>query len=344
MAVSAVQDVARIEGQGETVLRGVGIVTGLRGTGDSGSELALARPLARIYENNGVPLADLANLAKAKAAAIVMLECVIPKEGARRDDTFDIRVSVAHSASSLEAGVLSLAPLTGPLPGQGAFAMAAGPLTLEDPKFPTVARIRGGARMLHDILTLHVRDAFTLVVRPESRSFTTTDTLAGVINQSYSSLDDDPAAGARIAHALDDATVRVVIPESERANTTAFVARVMSTRFSPSLLDLPATVIFNERRGTFTLTANVEISPVAISHKDLLITTITPTPTPSPATPLSEQQRITGLGTTAKQSDRARLQDLLDAFKQLDIPVGDQIAIVAQIHRTGRLHAQLIME
>jgi flagellar basal body P-ring protein FlgI len=46
----AVEIEGRIEGQGESVLRGVGIVTGLKGTGDSGADLVLARPLAeRVY-------------------------------------------------------------------------------------------------------------------------------------------------------------------------------------------------------------------------------------------------------------------------------------------------------
>ena len=32
------------------------------------------------------------------------------------------------------------------------------------------------------------------------------------------------------------------------------------------------------------------------------------------------------------------------AFKHLDVPVKDQIHIISEIHKTGRLHATLIVE
>ena len=41
-----VQDFARLSGQGRSVIWGIGLVTGLNNTGDSGKELATARPLA----------------------------------------------------------------------------------------------------------------------------------------------------------------------------------------------------------------------------------------------------------------------------------------------------------
>ena len=45
-AGTAVRDLCRLEGQGTSVLQGLGLVVGLPGTGDSGDELTLARPLA----------------------------------------------------------------------------------------------------------------------------------------------------------------------------------------------------------------------------------------------------------------------------------------------------------
>ena len=55
-ATMSIQQLVRIEGQGESQLRGMGIVNGLKGTGDSGSELVLARPLAELYKNSGNPI------------------------------------------------------------------------------------------------------------------------------------------------------------------------------------------------------------------------------------------------------------------------------------------------
>ena len=81
--VISIQEMVRLDTQAASQLRGIGIVTGLKGTGDAGSELVLARPLAEVYANNGNPLGDLKDLAKAKAAAMVSIWCEIPESGGR---------------------------------------------------------------------------------------------------------------------------------------------------------------------------------------------------------------------------------------------------------------------
>src|SRR5262245_27006730 len=45
--VVSIQEMVRLESQSASQLRGIGIVTGLRATGDSGGELVMARPLAQ---------------------------------------------------------------------------------------------------------------------------------------------------------------------------------------------------------------------------------------------------------------------------------------------------------
>lgn len=343
--VTSVQELARLEGQAENVLRGVGIVLGLKGTGDSGADLVLARPLAAFYERNGNPLPELRELAKSKSAALVAIECVIPPQGARVGDNLDVFVSTSHSATSLAGGRLFLAPLSGPLPGQGVFAFASGPLVLEDTGSPTVARIRGGARVAADILQPVSGEVFTLVVHPHFRSFSVTDQLADTINALGPDGDGvGGAAGEPIARAVDDVTVRVTVPAAERSNPAKFIAKVLSASFSPSLLRLPAQVIVNQRTGSIIVTGNVEISAVAIAHKGLVVTTTTPAPVPTPLTPQTTTTKWTGVQTTDRPTERAKIQDLLSAFKALDIPVDEQIAILTQVHRAGRLHARLIVE
>ncbi len=344
----SVQDLCRIEGQGESVLRGLGIVTGLKGTGDSGADMVLARPLAEVYRNNGNPIPDLKELAKAKSAAIVAIEVTIPEQGARRDDKFDVFVTVMHSASSLDGGRLMLAPLTGPFRNdQTLYAMASGPIEVEKTANPTVGRIRGGARMTTDIVTAAVGGTFNLVVHPDMRDWTVTNQIAEAINalQPETDLIDDPAsAAASIARALDESTVRVQIPITERGNPARFLAKALTADFNPNLLRLPAQVIVNSRTGCIIVTGNVEISSVAIAHKDLVINTTTPPPIPTPQAPLTSTSRSTAVGTTTRSSDRARMQDLLTALKALDVSVDDQISILTQIHKSGRLHARLVID
>ncbi len=347
--ITSLQDMVRIEGQGESVLRGFGLVIGLKGTGDSGQDLVLARPLAQVYKNNGNELADPRELAKAKSAALVMIECIIPREGARRDDELDVFVSVSHSASSLAGGRLLLAPLTGPFSGDDTlYAMASGPIVLEDPSTPTVGRVRAGARMVKDVLMPLTGDAFTLIVHPHFRAWTVTDQIADTINSlapeaDPSDLEPQGATGV-IATAIDDASVRVLVPPIERANRAKFLSRVLSASFSPSLLRLPAQVIVNSRTGSIVVTGNVEISPAAVSHKDLIVSTTRPPVEPSPQNPRTTVSKAVALQTTGRSSERGRIQDLLAAMRQLDVAIDDQIAILTQLHRAGRLHARLIVE
>jgi flagellar P-ring protein precursor FlgI len=342
--VIAVQDIARIQGQGESVLRGIGIVTGLRATGDDGADLLLARPLAKIYEANGNPLPDLKELAKSKSAAMVFIECTIPEQGARADDKLDVQVTVSHSAKSLQGGRLHLAALSGPMPGAGVYAMASGPIVLDDTQLPTVGRVRLGAHVIKDILMPSIKSSFTLIIKPSYRNHATASMLAQTVNSIPGADADGGDVNSDVAHAIDDVTVRVDIPAAERTSPTRFIGKVMSATFSPSLLRLPARVVCNERSGIIVVTGNVEVSPVVIAHKDLVITTINPPPVPTPVTPISTNSRVTSIATTGRTSERTRVQDLLSALKALDVPVMEQIKILVEIDRAGRLHGQLVLE
>src|SRR5262245_45829425 len=327
-----VREMTRIKGQGESILQGVGLVVGLPGTGDSGKELATARPLAKFLENSGNLIGSLKDLENSKAVALVSVTCVIPADGARADDKFDVIVSVLNSAKSLKGGQLFLAPLRGPLPTDPrVYAIAEGPVDIADASSPTTGRVRGGARVMLDILMPAVMDAFELIIEPPYAGWSSATQIAVAINAKAQ------PAGPAVATAIDDRTVRVVVPEAERADRAGFLADVLSADVNASHLDLPAQVIFNQRTGAIIVTGDVQISPVAITHKDLTITTTVPPPVASAQNPLLQRERWTGLKTSARPAEQAKLADLLAAFKQLDIPVQEQIGILEMLHKTGKL-------
>lgn len=347
--VTSIQEFVRVDGYARAPLRGIGIVMGLPGTGDTGAELVLARPLASIYAANGNPLPDLRELAKARSAAIVMISCVVPEGGGRFGDTFDIIVSAMHSAKSLRGGTLIISPLMNPdTKSPVVFAMAQGQIVLEDPEVPTSGKIGAGAQLIKDIRPPAVgargSGTFDLILRPHFRSFQVARTLAAEINGITADLENEQDSTDPVAQAIDDTTIRVMIPEHERANPTNFLARIMSKRFSPSLIDLPAMVVVNEKTGSIVVTGDVEISAVTVGSDRLIVTTTTPTPTPTAANPLVTQQNWTEFGSTATGGERARIQDLLEAFKHLNVPVREQIQILSQIDRAGRLNARFIRE
>lgn len=347
----SIQDLVKIAGQNASPLRGMGIVTGLPKTGDSGAEMALARPLTRVYENNGLPLADVRELAKAKTAAVVTLWAEIPEEGGRAGDRIDVFVQAAHSASSLRGGSLLISPLLGPLPAKpganpndNVFGFAWGPITIEETDVPTVGRIRGGCQLKKDLPRKVPTEVLDLIVRPYFRSYSTTRMIASEINGLTADLENTDEGATLIAQAMDDSLVRVIIPEHERSNPSNFIASVLTKRFSPSLIDLPAQVIVNDRTGTIIVTGDVEISAVTIGNDALVITTTNPPPVPTPQDPLVMRTNWAEFGSVGTNAERARIQDLLEAFKQLNVPMRDQIQILAQINQTGRLHARFVRD
>lgn len=333
-----VKEISRLEGQAETVLQGFGLVAGLNGTGDSGKELALARPLFEVLRNGGNSLGTPAELGNSKSVAMVMVTCVIPRGGAKLDDTFDVIVSAVNKPGSLAGGTLLLAPLTGPYPGSPAFALAHGPVVIEGMGSPVNGRARGAARIIKDIAPPKVADAFELVLEPWFSGWSAASQVAQAINAKA-----DPQ-GAGVAVAVDERTVKVVVPVAERPNRAGFLADVLSAELNAALLDVPAQVIYNAQTGAIVVTGDVEIAPVAITHKDLTITTTLPPPVPTQQNPVVKRDSWVDVKTQARPSEKARLSDLLAALKQLNVPVGDQISILEMLHKTGKLQARIVKD
>lgn len=337
-----VQDIARIQERGASVLEGYGMVVGLNGTGDSAKELYMARPLAALLQNSGNPVQSIEDLGKHKSAALVWVSVHIPEQGGFRNDTFDASVAVMHGATDLRGGRLIQTALREPYRGGRVYGVAFGQVEIEDELNPRVGRIRLGAQLIDDIAMSSITDTFTLVLDPYAAGFAAAQLIAGTINQNYYIR---PEAGVRpIATAIDERRIRIDIPEVERASAPAFVSEVLSTEVSESLLSLPAQVVVNRARQAIIITGSVEVSPAVIRHKQLTISTVTPPPTPTPANPVVTRSGWAGITTSERPAERARLQDLLAALESLQVPAEDQITILEMLHKSGQLHAKLIVD
>lgn len=337
---ASVKEIARLEGQGKSVLRGFGLVIGLPGTGDSAEDLVVARPLAKLLENEGNPIANFEELAASRSVALVMVTCELPSTGARADDQLDVFVSTVNNASSLVGGRLFLAPLRGPLPGQGVFAIAEGAVVIEGAN-PSVGRVRAGASMVRsvDMRTVQPDGTINLVLDPAYAGWSTAQLLSSIINQHRLGLEE---TGEEIARAITERVIRVRIPDVERPDPANFIADIMSIRFDASLIDLPARIVVNEREGAIVATGDVEIGPTLITYRDLVINTAPPTP--AGAAQVAQPSRWAAVQTNARPNETARLQDLLTAFRQIDVSVDDQIAILNMLRRSGNLHAEIVVD
>ncbi len=338
----SIQELSHLEGEGESELWGYGLVTGLPGTGDSSEFLPMARQLAQLMENGGNPVPDLSELAGGRSVAMVMVTCRTPAKGMRRGDAFDCYVTSMHNAKSLRGGRLFLTPLLGPTRGAGVYAFARGDITIEGTA-ETTGRVRDGASVVtdHRPMTVQADGSVRLIVKPEYANWTTTRLIANTINDDQSGIDDSLT---NIAKAVDERTVVVSVPRANLANPAQFIAHILAINIDQSLLELPARVIINERTGTIAMSADVEISPVAVTTSGLQVTILRPEIPPTPEAPQRIGRQWTGLDTIGDERGAARLEDLLRAMEALDVPIEDRIAVLQQIHDIGHLHAELIFE
>jgi flagellar P-ring protein precursor FlgI len=333
-----VHDITRVKGEGEIKLIGLGLVTGLRGTGDDSKDPAVSRPLAQLMKGGGNELGSLKDLGKSKSVAIVWVSCTIPENGARADDKIDVKITTMLSASSLLGGMLVPTPLMGALPGQPVVALAAGQVDLEDPAVPTHARSRDAAVMMQDAPGPELSDEFDLIIRAPFSGWSAANQIAISINAKA-----DPINNS-VAVARDDRTVHVTIPKPERAAKAAFLADVFAADVNAALLDLPAQVIVNQRSGAIIVTGDVQIRASGVTHRSLSINTVTPPPVGTPANPVVKRDTWTDLKPGATAAESAKLTDLINALKQLNVPVSEQISLLQMLNKNGALQARLVID
>ena len=101
-----IKDIVEIEGARGNQLTGVGLVTGLAGTGDK-SPMA-TQMMRNMMRNFGVTLDEKA--ARSKNVAVVSLTAMLPPY-ARPGQAIDVNVSAMGDAKSLQGGTLMQSPL-----------------------------------------------------------------------------------------------------------------------------------------------------------------------------------------------------------------------------------------
>jgi len=345
-AGTTVQDLVRMKGQDRVFLQGLGLVVGLSGTGDSSKESWIAaKPYAMLLENLGDPVSSLDQLKKADAFALVYVSMEVPAYGALDGDRIDIQVETLFNATSLEGGRLVFSPLRLPAPHAAnppIMAFAQGAIVLEgDDK--TSGRVRDGGQMIRDIKSNPVFNGrVELVLKDQYAGYPMAARLADIVNSTFEFSGVD-----RLAAAENAKSVHVLVPTADRTDPAPFIAALLSTPVDPSLIEVGARIVINERTGTILVTEDVEIGPVAVSHDGLTVTSITPEyellGLEQPAAP----SQSAWIGLDARKNIQGRpmhLNSLLEALRRFNVPVKDQIEIIHELKRSGALHAEIISE
>lgn len=343
-----IKDITTVEGVRVNQLSGLGLVTGLDGTGGTG-------PITRQFMLNflsrrGIRSDPLERLAiatdtqqKTGNMAVVVVRADLPAF-VRRGATIPVTVS-AIDAQSLQGGELQLTPLLGL--DDNVYAMASGAISLGGfsaegdgasvkSNHRTKGHITTGTTVEREVeFTPGHGGTVRLLLR--HADFATADRIRAAINAVH------PGA----ARAIDAGTVDVIIPFLRRRDPVGFVSEVQLLKIQP---DSMAQVVIDENSGTIVFGANVKISEVAINHGNLTVQ-IAESPVISQPAPFSQgvtaEAPRTALDVIQDQKPIAILEsnttvgDLAKTLNALGVAPRDLSSILRMLHLKGAIHAEV---
>lgn len=344
-----IKDIVDIKGIRSNPLRGIGLVIGLAGTGDT---TVLSRQmLTNILRDSGLVLSPT-DLTGGNVAAVMVTAELGPfaREGSR----IDVDVSAIGDAKSLQGGMLLPTLLEG-LDGQ-VYAIAQGGVSIGGwaatgekasiaKNHQTVGRIPDGATVeKQEIATFveYVAGYRFITLNLRNSDFLTAERISNVINESY----PDSAA------VVDAGTIRVKVPtEIGQPDIVAFIADITKPEV---VVDVPATVVINERTGTIVVGENVGISAVAISQGSLVVKVKETAQVSQPVAPFSDSGTTevvpdTMVGVEEKDahlipmSRAVTVSELAKALNAIGATPRDLIAIFNALKRAGALQAKLVI-
>lgn len=313
---SRLKDIAVVKGVRENILIGYGIVVGLKGTGDSSTDVT-GQSLTRLFGKLGLEVQANVPI-KSKNAAAVIVTAKLPPF-ARVGNKIDITVSSIGDSASLEGGVLLVTPLRAG--DQNVYAVAQGPVSIgsvadgSTKNFPTVGRVIGGATIEKDLdINFAAKKNFRLSLH--NPDFTTSARVATLINGEL---------GGKFASARDSGTIDVVVPFHYEGNTVELLAAIENIQVN---VDSRARVVLNERTGTVVMGDKIFIAPVAIAHGDLAIQV------------QGEKKGVKPEHLTELRSS-TNVSDLVKALNTLGVQPKDLTAIFQTLKEVGALQADL---
>ena len=337
-----IKDITEVEGARGNQLTGVGLVTGLNGTGDN-SPMAV-QMMRNMMRNFGVTLD--ARSVRTRNLAVVALTANLPPY-VRPGQTIDVNVNTMGNASNLQGGVLVQSPLRA-ADGQ-VYAVAQGPVVVggssaqgaaasRTQNVPTAGRIPGGAIVEREVPADYTAGGqVALLLRQPD--FTTSQRIADAINRVY----------GVVAYAVDAGRVEINLPGQYVQAPTAFLANMGGIEIEP---DTPAKVAVNERNGTVVMGGNVKISAVGVAHGNLVVTVgespqvIQPETLGGGVTAVVPRTDITTDeegGSMIAMPATTTVRDMVRVLNSLGARPRDIIEILQAISRAGALHGELVV-
>lgn len=330
---SQVRNLVGVRGMEDNEVVGIGVVSGLAGTGDSGALATqlLANSLLARNINIDPSLLTTANI------AVVRVEATIPA-GRKPGQKVSVRVSSIGDAASLYGGILELTELTD-ITGQVVYATASGPVNTDGftasgaaatatKNHVTVATMPDGATVQREISTSVISEHGYIFLDAKNGQGTFGNTVR--IAESINALYPD------VASVLPDGrTVRMsVLDGVPRSQIVAYLDKALAQEVETDNL---ARVVINERTGTIVMGGDVRLRPGYIHHGTIVVT-VGETPEVSQPGPLSGGETVTLPRTTLDVVESnnpgvllggaSTLEEVVEVLNVLGATPRDMIAIL----------------
>ncbi len=344
--LARIDSLVAVRGQEDNMVSGIGLVTGLAGTGDSGNA---ARQLLRnllLTRNINIPAQDLAS----KNIAVVRVEASLPA-GVKPGRKIDIRISTIGDSQSLVGGVLAFTELTD-VSGTVVYATASGPVTVggfsaegesasATRNHVTVGTLPSGGKVEREVPTHIVSDHgyIYLDMRIAHQSFGNAVKISEAINRLY------PGASEVLP---DGRSIKAKVPSDlPKSAHVAYLSTLLQQEVES---DNFARVILNERTGVIVMGGDVRLRPGVVGHGNLTVR-IAETPQTSQPGPLSAG-KTTQLARTELNVEEENnalliipgattLNEVVDVLNLLGTTPRDLITIIQGLSQAGLLVAEI---
>lgn len=343
--LTTIETLVDVRGQEDNQLTGLGIVTGLAGTGDS---VNMTRQLlSNVMLANNVRI-DVSQLTP-KNCAVVSVEATLPP-GIQAGRKIDVRVSTIGDAKSLQGGVLLFTELRDV--GGMVWATAAGPVDVGGfaasgasasvtKNQVTVGMLAGGGKvertLVSDIVSEH--GFIYLDLRAAQSSFTNLVRIVEAVNGIFPS-----AAEA----ATDGRTVKVRVPgDLPKAAHVAYLDAILRLEIEPNMQPY---VVINERTGAIVMGQGVRLRNGAVALGGITVTIAESPETSQPGalsngttqnnarTDINVKEDNNGL---VEIPNAVTLHEVVEVLNVLGATPRDLIQILEAMHQAGLLLAEV---
>lgn len=346
-----IKDITYVEGQRINRFTGMGLVTGLNGTG--GKNPATRQFALSMLERFGQRAdSNLRNnirtdaLDKTDNLSVVTVVAEVSVSDHRKGNRINVIVSAFDDASSLQGGVLMATPLYG-FDGE-VYSVAGGPISVGGFSFsgdaasvqknhPTTGTISGGGVIEKDICKEPFAPHGRFVLNLMNPDLETASRIEREINRYWT----------RAARIISEESIEILIPTDYRGSPEQFAALIEAIRVMP---DIEAKVVINERTGTVVVGEHVQVSPVAITHANLAVITGENPVVAQPA-PFSQGATAVVPRTDIEVAEERSPVNLIDqavtvgelarALNSLGVTPRDLSSIFQLLKKSGALHAEL---